>query len=207
MAALYLPPLRQRPGDIIPLAHHFLGFYGQRLGCPETTLSPAAEQALLGHGWPGNIRELENVLHHALLIARNQTIHPADLNLSPILVRSPSRTEEDAEPGFDALETLLEELCAQGEDNLYERVEKVLLGAAYRHSRRNQLATARLLGISRHVARAKLIQHGLIPLGTGQLDAKQDKPILLATQTAALATRREPVEEPLRDTSLDWWGF
>jgi sigma-54-specific transcriptional regulator len=207
-AALYLPPLRQRPGDIIPLAHHFLRFYGQRLECPETTLSPAAEQALLSHGWPGNIRELENALHHALLIARNQTIHPADLNLSSMRVRSPSRTEtQHSEPGLDGLVKLLEQLCTQGETNLYEQVEKALLRAAYRHSRRNQLATARLLGISRHVARTKLIQHGLIPPGTGQPDKKQHKPIPPPSQTAALPIHREPVEEPPCDASPDWRGF
>src|SRR5688572_11591104 len=56
---LELPPLRERPGDILPLAQHFLEVYMRRLGAVSAELSPSAERRLLEHGWPGNIRELE----------------------------------------------------------------------------------------------------------------------------------------------------
>ncbi|BBL73006.1 sigma-54 interaction domain-containing protein [Methylomagnum ishizawai] len=209
VAALHLPPLRQRPGDILPLAHHFLRFYGHRLGCPETALSPAAEQAILGHGWPGNIRELENALHHALLVARDRTIVPGDLNLSPMRVRA--LPQEEREPGFEDLERLLEALCAQGEPDLYGRVEKILFAAAYRQCQRNQLATARLLGISRHVARAKLIQHGLLSLAGG-LGGRVEKPEPLAAPSGLFPAHRPlaataPPDRPVADAAADWWGF
>ncbi len=76
---LALPALRQRPGDILPLAEYFLGVYAERLDLPLPLLSEEAEQALLNHRWPGNTRELENVLHFALLVSQGETIEAADL--------------------------------------------------------------------------------------------------------------------------------
>lgn len=76
-----LPALRERPGDILPLAEYFLGVYAQRLDLPLPLLSTHAEQALLAHRWPGNTRELENVLHFALLVCRGARITAADLQL------------------------------------------------------------------------------------------------------------------------------
>src|SRR4051794_34953280 len=57
VAALTLPPLRERPRDILPLTRYFLGFYRQRLRLGEVSLSGQAEAQLLAHPWPGNIRE------------------------------------------------------------------------------------------------------------------------------------------------------
>jgi sigma-54-specific transcriptional regulator len=63
-----LPPLRERRGDIMPLIEHFADKYRQQLGLGPVSFSSAAEQALLLHAWPGNIRELENVIHYALIL-------------------------------------------------------------------------------------------------------------------------------------------
>ncbi len=79
---LLLPALRQRPGDILPLAEYFLGVYAERLDLDLPLLSEEAEQALLAHPWPGNTRELENVLHFALLVSQGDNISVADLQLS-----------------------------------------------------------------------------------------------------------------------------
>lgn len=81
---LILPALRERPGDILPLAEYFLGVYAERLELPLPLLSEEAEQALLAHAWPGNTRELENVLHFALLVCQGATIQAADLQLPPL---------------------------------------------------------------------------------------------------------------------------
>jgi sigma-54-specific transcriptional regulator len=81
VAMLYLAPLRERQADILPLAHHFLSVYGSRLGYSTTTLSPEAVAQLLGYPWPGNIRELENSIHHALLVCAGTTLRPDDLRL------------------------------------------------------------------------------------------------------------------------------
>ncbi|MNN50454.1 Propionate catabolism operon regulatory protein [compost metagenome] len=79
---LLLPPLRQRIGDILPLAEYFLGVYAQRLELPVPQIGEEAQRALEGYSWPGNIRELENVIHFALLVSPGEEILPEHLNFS-----------------------------------------------------------------------------------------------------------------------------
>jgi len=75
-----IPPLRERPGDIMPLAEHFLRKYGQANGQPKTRLSEGASGRLQAYTWPGNVRELENIIERAVLIA-NGLILPAHMGL------------------------------------------------------------------------------------------------------------------------------
>ncbi len=77
---LLLPPLRERPGDILPMAGYFLGMYAQRLGLPPPVLDAQAQRALEAHAWPGNTRELESVIHFALLVC-SDSIGPQHLDL------------------------------------------------------------------------------------------------------------------------------
>jgi sigma-54-specific transcriptional regulator len=79
--ALPVMPLRERSGDVLPLAHHFLATYARRLQVDDARLTPEAERALLSYPWPGNIRELENVMHRAVLLSRAGLITPSELNL------------------------------------------------------------------------------------------------------------------------------
>ncbi|VXB12543.1 Sigma-54 interaction domain-containing protein [Pseudomonas sp. 8AS] len=78
---LELPALRERPGDILPLAEYFLGIYAQRLGLAIPLLGTAVQAALESHHWYGNTRELENVIHFALLVSSGAEILPQHLNL------------------------------------------------------------------------------------------------------------------------------
>ena len=71
---LRIPPLRERPADILPLAGYFAERYAQANGLPKRPLSPEAEAMLLRHPWPGNVRELENAIHRAVLLATGSTI-------------------------------------------------------------------------------------------------------------------------------------
>lgn len=161
VATLSLLPLRERPGDILPLARHFIETYAERLKVGRVTLSPRAERRLLDHSWPGNIRELENAVHHAILVCHDSAIEPEDLRLTTLLPKAhgsvppppPARPDE-------ALERALLELFEQDLPDLYQHVERALLVQAYRYCDRNQLETARLLGISRNVVRARLLQYG-----------------------------------------------
>jgi DNA-binding NtrC family response regulator len=75
---LRVPPLRERGGDVILLARHFLVRIATDLGRPGVRLSPAAEEALLAHTWPGNVRELRNVLEHAALLSPRDSLVPDD---------------------------------------------------------------------------------------------------------------------------------
>ncbi len=75
-----LPPLRERPEDIAPLAQHFLAQYGAESGTVEKRLSPGAVELLGSYQWPGNIRELENIVRSVALFAEGHTITERDFD-------------------------------------------------------------------------------------------------------------------------------
>ena len=79
---LLIPALRQRGEDIVPLARHFLAEHGARAGRPGLRLSVAAEEALRRHAWPGNVREMENVMQRAVILAAGDVVEPAALHLA-----------------------------------------------------------------------------------------------------------------------------
>lgn len=167
VAAMHLPPLRERAGDILPLAEHFLHIYSEQLGAQGTVLSKqAAELLVTGHSWPGNIRELENVIHHALLVCRGKVIEPQDLNLGSLRPLPPAAAAS-AERSVTAAEQQLRggllALFEEGPEDLHRLIEDNVIKAAYDFCHRNQLQTARLLGISRNIVRARLIQAGELP--------------------------------------------
>jgi DNA-binding NtrC family response regulator len=74
-----LPALRERPDDIVPLAHHFLSRFAGAYGLHHATFSPAAERVLRARQWPGNVRELRNVVERAVLMARTSVIDAASV--------------------------------------------------------------------------------------------------------------------------------
>jgi sigma-54-specific transcriptional regulator len=158
VASVRLLPLRERPGDILPLARHFIDYYRRKLDLGSVELSASAERRLLSYGWPGNIRELENVVHHGLILCQGGVIEAEDLGLEPELL-------ESAPAAADLLEGLTEELriLLQSErGEVYESVERLLVTTAFEHCDRNQVRTAKRLGISRNVVRAQLKRYGLI---------------------------------------------
>src|SRR5574343_1139418 len=77
-----IPSLRQRPQAIVAIARHFVVEHGGRFGRTGMSLSPAAEAVLTAHAWPGNIRELENVIQRALIMASGHSIGAEALNLT-----------------------------------------------------------------------------------------------------------------------------
>ncbi len=202
VASVRLPPLRERPADIVPLARHFLLVYRGRLHLNEVTLSAQAQAALMSYGWPGNIRELENVIHFALIVCQGDVIEPEDIRLVPLSVSSspseprpaalgtvagglalpatddpsslappvPARAAATAsslasspdESAWALLETALNALMAQGEADLYDRVEAAVVTLGFAHAGQNQVRAARLLGITRNMVRTQLKRHGLL---------------------------------------------
>jgi sigma-54-specific transcriptional regulator len=160
VATIELSPLRERPGDILPLAHHFLKIYGERLGYGEIKLSPATELTLLNYDWPGNIRELENAIHRALLVCPSNRLRPEDFKLSGV------RPQESAPAiSTSSLETALQRLCEQAPPKLFEIIEETVIRTAFEFCEENQVQTARLLDISRNVLRHKLGLYGMLPNG------------------------------------------
>ncbi|WP_085316583.1 sigma-54 interaction domain-containing protein [Derxia lacustris] len=187
VATVSLPPLRERPGDILPLARHFIGSYGARLGAQDVVLSHEAETALLGYPWPGNIRELENVIHFALIVCRHEVIRACDLKLvagvtAASLPRDLSAASAGApangpvarvppgEPANDPVESparrrliaALDALLQEGGPQIFKGVEEALVRAAFAHVGENQVQAARALGITRNTLRTLLKRYGLI---------------------------------------------
>jgi len=79
---LQVPPLRERSCDVILLARHFLKMYGGKYGKPDLSLTGEAERILLGHSFPGNCRELENIIQRAVVLAQDRRIGPELLAIS-----------------------------------------------------------------------------------------------------------------------------
>jgi sigma-54-specific transcriptional regulator len=183
VAVLTLSPLAQRPGDILALAEHFMGVYGRRLDLHGVRLSSGAREALLQYSWPGNIRELENVIHYALIVNSDGLIAAGDLRLRGVTVLAD--TSEAGRPGhsnqqshggsaqaapdasagshtLDQLDQVFGQLYNEGGEGLYERIERVLVESSYTFCQSNQVHTADLLGISRNVLRTQLKRFGLL---------------------------------------------
>ena len=94
VVTLTMPPLRERPEDILSLADHFLSIQAELYGEQKKVFSPEAAQALCSHSWPGNIRQLANVVEHAHVLSEGNTVHPDALPaaLQEVQVSSPART-------------------------------------------------------------------------------------------------------------------
>jgi len=110
---LELPALRERVGDILPLAEYFVGIYSPRLNLPVPLISEAAQRVLEFHSWPGNTRELENVIHFALLVSSGEEILPRHLNLPTPLQALASQLDQLCQRALagerSALQGLLEQ--------------------------------------------------------------------------------------------------
>jgi sigma-54-specific transcriptional regulator len=164
VAQIRVLPLRERPGDILPLVNHFIEAYRQRLNLKAAALTPAAEQALQRYTWPGNIRELENIVHVGLIMCRNGVIDVSDLRMASSGLRpSPAghvvSGDDDLAAGLGReLQRLLNTDCS----DVYEVVERLLVETAFAYCEGNQVRTAKRLGVSRNVVRAQLKRFGLL---------------------------------------------
>ena len=140
VANIHIPPLRERKEDILPLAQRFLGSIGAQENRTGLLLSPEARESLLNHPWPGNIRELKNLLERAVLFCEEKEIRALDLGLEPGPRGAVSGAEQAGPCSEEALfwaDTL----------NLGE-LEKRAIEAALDRSDWVQKKAAELLGLS-----------------------------------------------------------
>ncbi|MGE4219104.1 MAG: sigma-54 interaction domain-containing protein [Alphaproteobacteria bacterium] len=142
-----LPALRSRPLDIRLLADHFVERYAQVNGMPHRPLSPAALEALQRHSWRGNVRELENTMHRAVLLAYGSEIEPDAIMLN---MSGGGRAAETAAPAAVA-GGLVGKSVAQ--------VERDLIIETLQHCLGNRTHAANILGISIRTLRNKLKQY------------------------------------------------
>jgi DNA-binding NtrC family response regulator len=146
-----LPPLRERTEDIPLLATHFAEKYCRPNEQPKP-FSPAAMQKLLEHSWPGNIRELENTIERACVVARGPTIEPDDLP-PEVLAGKPAPSPAHRIDLSRKLPDLLRESMAE--------LEKQYIRKALKKTRGNVMRCARICGLSRRSVSAKLAEYGI----------------------------------------------
>ncbi len=145
---LRVPPLREHAEDIPLLTAHFIARFNQEMKRQVRGVAPAAMDLLQAHQWPGNIRELRNVVERAFILhAAVDELRPE--HLPPELRAEPTRKLEKPAP------------AVSGEGLVLEDVEKRLISEALEVSSGNQSKAARLLGISRDTLRYRLKKHGM----------------------------------------------
>jgi sigma-54-specific transcriptional regulator len=194
VATINMPPLCERPGDILPLAQHFIDIYSVKMKMSDISLAADAQSALLSYEWPGNIRELENVIHFALIVCQGQLIRAEDLKLVATLHRNSISVDQksdhktSASPGtasaavqsnsgstsastvretlYQRLDGLIGELISTGEPELFDSVEGSLIRNVFKFCGQNQVQSAKVLGISRNILRTHLKRFGLIRFDT-----------------------------------------
>jgi transcriptional regulator with PAS, ATPase and Fis domain len=141
---LQIPPLRDRREDILPIARHLLQLIAHDCGLAEVLLSSAAEDALINYDWPGNIRELSNVLERAVHYAEHERVDVADLPRYLF--------QRDKRPDAPAPEPLR---------RVQHSAEKEALRRALEAAGFNKARAARLLGIHRSLFYKKLKKYGI----------------------------------------------
>ena len=150
---LHLPPLRERPLDIEILANHFIKKYAEQNGLPVRPLSSATRKLVLAHGWRGNVRELENAMHRAVLLSDGESISPEAimLNSLPTAIDPSSALAAQAAVTASATQGLVGRTVAD--------VERDLIIDTLEHCLGNRTHAANILGISIRTLRNKLRQY------------------------------------------------
>ena len=145
---IQLPPLRERKEDISILISEFLKKYLKETDKTNLEFSKEALDLLMKYNYPGNIRELENIVHHSIVLSRNEIISTEDL---PIGIKTPG-SEKDLDSCFEEGTSLTEKV---------ELLERTLITSALKKTSGNQTAAAKLLGISERNLRYRLEKWGV----------------------------------------------
>ena len=161
-----LPPLRERGGDILELAEHFISTMTLKNQLPRPSLSAATKTELARRAWHGNVRELRNAIEHAVIVVRGGVIDPEHLpSPAPLAGQPMSESPTIALSQFirQWAESHLRE--AGDREDLYEQflnlVEPSLFGTVLSHEHGQCAAAARKLGLHRHTLRKKMDQYGI----------------------------------------------
>ncbi len=148
---LHMPPLRERTGDIPVLCSHFIEKYSEANGIAVRPLAPAAHDMLVGHGWRGNVRELENTIHRSVLLAKGEQIGP-----DAIMLASGSQRSETLAPGNGDSAAAVTGATSRLVGRTVADVERDLILETLTHCLGNRTHAANILGISIRTLRNKL---------------------------------------------------
>ncbi len=136
---IVVPPLRDRPEDVAPLAHHFLAKYARQFGKETAAISPGALELLERYHWPGNVRELENAIERSVALATDGAVELEAVPLEPALTPSPMSAADRL--NFRAAR---------------QEFERQLVRRALDRAGGNRTRAARLLGMHRNTLGTKL---------------------------------------------------
>jgi len=154
VVTLRIPPLRERTADIIELANHFIARYAEANALPARPLSIAAKRVLLACPWRGNVRELENTLHRAVIMASGNEIGPEAI-LSPEGERADETFASPAARAAEKAEIATRALVGR----TVQDVEQNLILDTLDHCLGNRTHAAKILGISIRTLRNKLNEY------------------------------------------------
>ena len=165
---LRLPPLRERPADVVALAEHFARKYAKANGVADRPISAEARRRLGQHRWPGNVRELENAIHRAVLLSVGPEIDETAIRLpdgKPLQLDALAQTANRAAEAADAVaRSFVGQTVAE--------VEQQLILDTLVHCVGNRTHAANILGISIRTLRNKLKEYSesgvLVPAPQGQ---------------------------------------
>lgn len=155
-----LPPLRMRKEDLPDLIDFFLAKHSAQLKKQNITLAPETREKLFVHPWPGNIRELENVLKRAILLCKGNVVTP-DIIANDLILSESKTAEASSESILSLIPGWMEKYPGNLHESVMEEVEKQLILAALRKMNGNQVKTAKLLGISRVMLHDRIEKYGL----------------------------------------------
>jgi len=168
--AIFIPPLRERTEDVLPLVDFFINLYNRRFKKAVRGITPETRRLLLSHNWPGNVRELKNSIERAMILEDEQVLRP---NYMPFALGDAARSgltafEHSSATGDSAGKQLpngrsLPRLYIPDEGTSLEEVERAMVELAMRQANGNQTHAARLLDISRDALRYKLKKFDLVP--------------------------------------------
>src|SRR6201996_8840453 len=167
---LKIPPLRDRPADILELAQHFAKKYADANGVPLRPISAEARRVLTVNRWQGNVRELENTLHRAVLMAQGD-----EIGAEAILPREGDRPHLAKPPPAVAHATLAAEQVTRAlVGRTVADVERDLILETLKHCLGNRTHAANILGISIRTLRNKLNEYSAAgvavpPPGNGEV--------------------------------------
>jgi DNA-binding NtrC family response regulator len=162
--AIFIPPLRDRREDILPLVDFFIERYSRKFRKSVRGINDETRRLLLAHNWPGNVRELKNSIERAMILEDESLLRPAYLPFS--VAESGGRTvfERTSSDGGQQLangRTLPRLYIPEGGTSL-EEMERSMVELAMRQANGNQTHAAKLLDISRDALRYKLKKFGLV---------------------------------------------
>ncbi|MFQ6067746.1 MAG: sigma-54 interaction domain-containing protein, partial [bacterium] len=165
VVTINLPPLRQRKEDIPELARYFLKEFNEELDKDIVDINPEAMGKLMGYNWPGNIRQLENVIKRACVLCKGAYILPGELSLD---LKEAVRIKEEGKRDEEGLEKLLDDLYTkistipkENREDIMPLIEKALIIRALKETNGNQLQAAQILGINRNTLRNKIEKYGI----------------------------------------------